>query len=110
MTDYVWAIRVGTLERLKATVKKFHTKKFAKLGFFVELKELDEHDNQRLIKAYQKREDFTLKPFSKAIPFKIINSDMDGTIRDTSKKFYVAKFMGPKLLNGVPRADIAAAP
>lgn len=105
MTDHVWAVRVGTLERLKSTIKKFHTKKFAKLGFYVEIEELDKHDNDRLIRAYQKREDFTLKPFGKAIPFKIINRDMDGTIRDTTKQFYVAKFMGPKLLNGVPRAD-----
>jgi hypothetical protein len=105
MTDHVWAVRVGTLGRLKAAIKKFHTKKLAKLGFYVEIEELDQHDNDRLIRAYQNSEDFTLKPFSKAIPFKTINHDMDGTIRNTTKQFFVAKFMGPKLLNGVPRAD-----
>jgi hypothetical protein len=105
MTDYVWAVRVGTLPSLKATIKKLHTKKMAKLGFFVEMEELDEHDNQRLIRAYNKCEDFTLKPFSKAIPYNLIASGLDGSKRDTSKQFYVARILGPKLLNGVPREE-----
>ena len=104
MTDHVWAIKVGTLSSLKSTVKKFHTKKFLSLGFYVEMEELDEYDNQRLLKAYHKCEDFKLsnRPFSKAIPYKLLSNAMEGTIRDSTKRFYIATFKGPKLRNGKP--------
>ena len=41
MTDYVWGKREGTLASLKADIKKFTNKKNTALGFYVELKEVD---------------------------------------------------------------------
>jgi hypothetical protein len=104
MTDHVWAVRVGTLPSLKASIKKLHTKKMAKLGFFVELEELNEQENKRLLRAYNQGEDFIFNglPVNRQLIRSAFN---DAYYPQTAKQFFVAKFMGPKLLNGVPRAN-----
>jgi hypothetical protein len=103
MTDYVWAVRVGTLPSLKATIKKLHTKKMAKLGFFVEMEELNEAENYRARQAFHKCEDFIFN--GRVIPYSLLHNDLDRSRRDLSKQFFVARILGPKLLNGVPREE-----
>ena len=102
MTDYVWAMRVGTFASLKAHIKKMQSKKMEKLGFFVELEELEEWENMKLIDAYNKCDDFIGKHF--IVKSSIVRSGLDALYvkRDATQKFWVAVFRGPKLLNGKP--------
>lgn len=98
MTDHVWAIKVGTLPSVKAVIKKFSNKTHAKLGFFVEVEEVNDFEKERMYRAARDRESFSLL----AKPLRTISHKVLGDLMVTDKELFIVTVYGPKLLNGKP--------